>query len=222
MATDSSMKSSESRPSEPSTPLGSVVSSVISAARRGSNFSRSTTSPFSSSRTSFCVINATSVSRRAAARVGSLRAPVEPRMLSPPASRQLDRPRRRPRAPLAQIGERARREALAPPARSRPARPPRADSNDERARAPLQPQARRGLHQRPPIANGGGARRDPRTPRRSRPPAPAPGRRCRPPATGAACSMARSVAGAPPIRITYGPATPNSIATSAGTTAGAV
>ncbi len=40
IASDSSMKSSESRPIEPSTPLGSAVSSVTSAARRGSNLSR--------------------------------------------------------------------------------------------------------------------------------------------------------------------------------------
>src|SRR6185436_12745885 len=52
MAMDSSMKSSESRPMEPSTPLGSGVVSATSAARRGSNFSRATRIVFSSSKTS--------------------------------------------------------------------------------------------------------------------------------------------------------------------------
>src|SRR5207249_3737778 len=52
IAIDSSMKSSESRPIEPSTPFGSVVSSVMSAARRWSNLRRVTRIVRSSSRTS--------------------------------------------------------------------------------------------------------------------------------------------------------------------------
>src|SRR5712671_144348 len=148
-ATDSSMKSSESRPSEPSTPLGSVVSRVISAARRGSNFSRSTTSPFNSSSTSFCVIAPTSLSRRASARVGSLRAPVKPRVLVAPAPRQLDRPGRRAVQPLAQVRERTRREALAAAGRRGGLAAPRR-LEPQLALAGLQPEARGGLHQRPP------------------------------------------------------------------------
>src|SRR6266404_8834582 len=148
-ATDSSMKSSESRPSEPSTPLGSVVSRVISAARRGSNFSRSTTSPFSSSSTSFCVIASTSLSRRATARVGSLGAPVKPRVLVAPASRQLDRSGRRAVEPLAQLRERARREALAAAGRRGGLPAPRR-FEPQLASAGLEPEARGGLDQRPP------------------------------------------------------------------------
>src|SRR2546428_208872 len=60
MATESSMKSSESSPREPSMPLGRVVSAVISAARRGPNFNRSTMMALSSSRISFCVIRSAS------------------------------------------------------------------------------------------------------------------------------------------------------------------
>src|SRR5262249_23778760 len=48
MAIESSMKSSESRPMEPSTPFGSAVDSFVSAARRGSNFRRETRIVFSS------------------------------------------------------------------------------------------------------------------------------------------------------------------------------
>src|SRR5882672_6212907 len=122
-ATDSSMKSSESRPSELSTPLGSVVSRVISAARRGSNFSRSTTSPFSSSSTSFCVIASTS--------------PITPRY------------RARGIARCSSEAARARREALAA-AGHRGGLPAPRRFEPQLASAGLEPEARGGLDQRPP------------------------------------------------------------------------
>src|SRR3989304_2905703 len=52
IAMESSIKSRESSPSEPSSPFGRVVSMVMSAARAGSNLRRATRIAFSASRTS--------------------------------------------------------------------------------------------------------------------------------------------------------------------------
>src|SRR5207245_357964 len=102
-AIESSMKSSESRPIEPSTPFGRVVSSVMSAARRGSNLSRDTRIVFSSSRTS----------------LGSIallvRLPREARAAPAPLAREPERGRAAARARQRQRDQRRAGQRLARP-----------------------------------------------------------------------------------------------------------
>src|SRR5438093_6747585 len=103
IAIDSSMKSRESRPIEPSMPLGSGVDSVVSAARRGSNFRRDTRTVFSSSRTSLASMTLLCCDR-------DLRAPAAP---APGDARDRHSGGTRER----QLHERRTRERLTRPAR---------------------------------------------------------------------------------------------------------
>src|SRR5205814_5402153 len=134
MAMDSSMKSSESRPMDPATPFGSGVDSVVSAARRGSNFKRATRIVFSSSRTSFS-------SMSLLCRESDLRAPAAPA----PGHTHTWRPGR--------ARERQAHERPAPQPLARPARDERLERRGvagtvlELAAAP-EHGARGGLHQR--------------------------------------------------------------------------
>src|SRR5262249_36206554 len=149
--TDSSMKSSESRPSDPSTPLGSVVLSVISAARRGSKRRRSTTIVLSSSSTSFWVTALLLRGRscRARARRRQRFGPHEAGALAAPAAGEVECASRAGLAPDVQRGQRLAAQRLAEAAGERaPAASPVPGLEPDLAPAGLEPETGRRLDER--------------------------------------------------------------------------